>query len=102
MLSLILRLSSVKRNIIEYIKTIHKILRVGGLWINFGPLLYHYSDMDKEVSIELSWDELKHIIRNFGFEIQKEEIRENNYSCDKDSMLKTVYRCIYFTAIKIK
>ncbi len=89
-------------NIFQYIETIHKILQVGGVWINFGPLLYHYSEMDKEISIELSWDEVRHIITSIGFEIKKEEIKEACYSSDCDSMLKTVYRCIYFTAVKVK
>jgi carnosine N-methyltransferase len=31
-------------NIIEYIDCISKILRKGGLWVNFGPLLYHYAE----------------------------------------------------------
>jgi carnosine N-methyltransferase len=89
-------------NIVQYIETIHKILKVGGLWINFGPLLYHYSEMEKECSIELSWDEVKYIIQNIGFELKKEEIKESSYSSDKNSMLKTIYRCIYFTAVKVK
>ena len=52
-------------NIIEYIETIYNILKVGGLWINFGPLLYHYTDNENEVSIELSWNEIKNIIIGF-------------------------------------
>lgn len=35
-------------NVIEYIKTIKKILKKGGVWINIGPLLYHYADMMDE------------------------------------------------------
>jgi len=34
-----------------------------------GPLLYHYSEMQTECSIELSWEELKLIIPKFGFKI---------------------------------
>jgi len=89
-------------NIIEYIETIHKILNVGGVWINFGPLLYHYSDLENECSIELSWDELKYIIGNYGFEFKNEEIRETVYNSDVSSMMYTVYKCIFFTAVKIK
>lgn len=88
-------------NIIAYIETIYKILKKGGVWINFGPLLYHYSDIESECSIELSWEELKLIIIDFGFEIKKEEIRECVYSSDIDSMMKSVYRCVFFTAIKL-
>lgn len=45
-------------NVIEYIERISKLLRKGGLWINIGPLLYHYSEQPEEVQIELSWDEI--------------------------------------------
>ena len=31
-------------DIIEYIKTIYNCLKKGGVWINLGPLLYHYAD----------------------------------------------------------
>uniref|UniRef100_A0A2P2ME85 carnosine N-methyltransferase n=1 Tax=Rhizophora mucronata TaxID=61149 RepID=A0A2P2ME85_RHIMU len=32
-------------NIVEYIEIISRILKVGGVWINLGPLLYHFADM---------------------------------------------------------
>lgn len=87
-------------NIISYIETIHKILKESGVWINFGPLLYHYTEIESECSIELSWEEVKLIIIDFGFKITKEEIRECCYSSDIDSMMKSVYKCVFFTAIK--
>jgi hypothetical protein len=57
------------RNVIEYIETIYKILQPGGYWINLGPLLYHFSDMANESSIELPYDKLREVIVKFGFEI---------------------------------
>ena len=87
-------------NIIEYIETIHNILKVGGLWVNFGPLLYHYTENPNEVSIELSWKEVKNIIIKFGFEFKKEEEIQTTYSANKDSMSQRIYKCIFFTAIK--
>ena len=87
-------------NIIEYIETIHNTLKEGGLWINFGPLFYHHTDSANEVSIELGWKDIKDVIIGFGFELTKEEIIETTYSSDKDSMIKRVYRCIFFTAVK--
>lgn len=87
-------------NIIEYVETIYNILKPGGVWINFGPLLYHYSDLSNEISIELSWEELRQIIIDFGFDIVREEVKQASYSSDEDSMCKTVYSCIFFTAIK--
>ncbi|KAK6031017.1 n2227-like protein [Ostertagia ostertagi] len=37
------------KNIIDYIETIYKILKPGGIWLNVGPLTYHYEDMIEEV-----------------------------------------------------
>jgi carnosine N-methyltransferase len=54
-------------NIVEYIETIYSCLKKGGVWINFGPLLYHYAEMEGEVSIELAWDEVRFVIEKIGF-----------------------------------
>ena len=89
-------------NIIEYIETIHNITKIGGLWINFGPLLYHYTDNPNEVSIELPWEEIKKIIIGFGFEFKKIEEIQTTYSSNKDSMMQRIYKCIFFTAVKMK
>ena len=87
-------------NIIEYIETIYNTLKVGGIWINIGPLLYHHTSDPNAVSIELGWNDIKEIIIGFDFEITKEKIVETTYSSDKESMMKKVYRCIFFTAVK--
>ena len=89
-------------NIVEYIETIHNILKVGGLWINVGPLLYHHSDRYNEISIELAWNEIKEIIIGYGFEFTKEKRIETTYSTDKDSMVERVYKCVFFCAVKKK
>jgi ribosomal protein S8 len=34
-------------------------LKKGGIWVNFGPLLFHYKEMLGEVSIEVSWETLR-------------------------------------------
>ena len=47
---------------IDYIKAIKKILKKGGIWINIGPLLYHYADMADETQLELPWDVLRKYI----------------------------------------
>ncbi len=51
----------------EYVETLAAILRPGGLWVNFGPLLYHWADMEGEMSIELSYQELRKVILSYGF-----------------------------------
>ena len=89
-------------NIIEYIETIHNIVKIGGLWVNFGPLLYHYTENENEISIELSWEEVKHIIIGYGFEFKKIETVKTTYSTNKDSMTQRIYNCVFFSAVKIK
>ena len=89
-------------NIIEYVETIYNIMKIGGIWINVGPLLYHYNEIENECSIELSWDELKYIILGYGFEIKCEKEVKCTYSSVEDSMMQTVYKCIFFTAVKVK
>ena len=89
-------------NIIEYIETIHNIVKIGGLWVNFGPLLYHYTENENEISIELSWEEVKHIIIGYGFEFKKIENVKTTYSTNKDSMTQRIYNCVFFSAVKIK
>ena len=34
-----------------------------------GPLLYHFADMPNESSIEMSYEELKCVIKKLNFEI---------------------------------
>ena len=87
-------------NVIEYIETISEIIKTNGIWINIGPLLYHYTEMENEISIELSWDEIKKIIVGYGFEIKKEKYIETTYSSYEESLMQTVYKCIFFVAIK--
>ena len=45
------------------------LLKPGGFWINFGPLLYHFSDAPSEKSIELSYEQIKRVMLKIGFKI---------------------------------
>ena len=89
-------------NIIEYIETIHNIIKLGGIWINFGPLLYHYTENENEISIELAWEEVKHIIIGYGFQFKKIETIKATYSSNINSMTQRIYNCVFFSAVKIK
>jgi len=40
---------------------------VGGIWINLGPLLYHFADIPGEKSIEPSYTAVREAITGFGF-----------------------------------
>ena len=87
-------------NIIEFIEIIYDLLKKDGIWINVGPLLYHFHDIKNEISIELSWEELRKVILKFGFEIKNEKIIDSTYSSVEERLKTTIYSCIFFTAVK--
>ena len=94
--------------VFEYVATISRALRPGGVWVNLGPLLYHWAargahdeDDDRYAqSVELAWDELRHAILAHGFELQHEEWKHCTYTANPKSMMRTVFDCILFTAVK--
>lgn len=43
------------------------VIFAGGIWINLGPLLYHFSNMIDQNSIEPSYEMIRNIIKGFGF-----------------------------------
>ncbi|CAN0907890.1 Carnosine N-methyltransferase [Linum grandiflorum] len=91
-------------NIVEYIETISKILKDGGVWINFGPLLYHFADMygqEDEMSIELSLEDVKRVALQFGFEFEKEKTIETTYTVNPRSMMQNHYLAAFWTARKV-
>ncbi|CAH8530168.1 unnamed protein product [Schistosoma turkestanicum] len=83
-------------NILNYLDTIWRILKPGGYWINFGPLLYHFSDIPGEDSLELSYAELRLAITRLGFEIMREKTGiQCGYTQNPSSMLSYNYNCVY-------
>ncbi|ETI54525.1 hypothetical protein F441_02622 [Phytophthora nicotianae CJ01A1] len=93
-------------NVIEYIAAFERLLKPGGYWINLGPLLYHWQDGSGEdderydQSVELTYEEIKAVMSTYNFRIQKESQRECLYTNNIKSMMKTVFNCAFFTAIK--
>lgn len=87
------------KNIFLYIRTFANILRPGGLWANLGPLLYHYAEMEHEISIELSWEEVKPAILKY-FDIKEETRCNAYYTTNPTSLMKTLYNCVCFSAIR--
>ena len=61
-----------KRKVSQYKDHIeHEVVTsAGGLWINLGPLLYHFSDLANENSIEPSYQVVREVIVGLGFEIE--------------------------------
>ncbi|XP_026483628.1 carnosine N-methyltransferase [Vanessa tameamea] len=88
-------------NVIEFIERIYAILRPGGYWINLGPLLYHYSDMPTEISIEPPYDILMDIIKDVGFEVLKEHTGvKTKYAQNPNSMMQHEYKSVFFVCRK--
>ena len=89
------------KNIFEYIDVIEKVLKNGGLWINFGPLSYHWIGYQNIPSIELPYDKLKEVIENFGFDFINEEINKTVIYCEMENSMKNdYYNCVFFTVRK--
>lgn len=92
-------------NIVEYIEIIAKILKPGGVWINLGPLLYHFADAvsysgEEEMSVELSLEDVKKVASHYGLQIQKERTIETTYTANLKSMIKTQYSAAFWTMTK--
>lgn len=53
------------RNLMSYFDTIYRLLRPGGYWVNFGPLLYGSAPF-----VQLSLDEIVAVVEEeFGFQL---------------------------------
>lgn len=88
-------------NIVEFLEIIYKILRPGGIFINYGPLLYHYCDAPNELSIEPSYEDLREIIEKIGFKFLKESTQvKSKYSQNPSSMGQLEYDSVFFVVQK--
>ncbi|PIA37814.1 hypothetical protein AQUCO_03000388v1 [Aquilegia coerulea] len=90
-------------NIVEYIEIISRILKERGVWINLGPLLYHFADAygtEDEMSIELSLEDVKRVCFNYGFELERENTIETTYTANPRSMMQNRYFAAFWTMRK--
>ena len=92
-------------NVVEYLEIISRCLRPGGVWVNFGPLLYHWADArsylsGEELSVEMSLEDVERVAKSVGLNVVKREMRDSLYTADKRSMCQTVYRCALLVAVK--
>ncbi|KDR76864.1 hypothetical protein GALMADRAFT_95480 [Galerina marginata CBS 339.88] len=91
------------KNIVNYLRILHRILAPGGVWINLGPLLWHWENNNtSDPSVELDMEELKTLARTIGFEISNETTIDTTYTNNSKSMLGYVYHAAFWTATKIK
>lgn len=114
-------------NVIRYLETIHHCLRDGGVWINIGPLLWHFEDSSQANegvaehgkknsktsvsttgiaepgSVELSEEEVLQLAEWLGFEIilRSRPIAEiGGYIRDSESLMNTSYKCCHWVLKK--
>ncbi|KAF8179881.1 N2227-domain-containing protein [Pholiota molesta] len=91
------------KNIVNYLRILHRILAPGGVWINLGPLLWHWENNNtNDLSIELDLEEVKALARTIGFEISNEATIPTTYTNNAKSMLGYVYEASFWTATKIQ
>ena len=94
-------------NVIDYLDTIFHALRPGGYWINLGPLLYHWTNDSEsngderfDQSIELSYEELKHVVRGVGLRFVEERRVPCTYTRNTRSIMHNVFDALFFVCRK--
>ncbi|KAF9878856.1 hypothetical protein CkaCkLH20_03756 [Colletotrichum karsti] len=99
------------RNVMSYFDTIHSALKVGGYWINFGPLLWGTGPF-----VQLSLDEIAAIVKSMGFEfvdvdescgeitLEEEKIRGKQavYGFNDKALTRNAYSAQFWVARKIR
>ncbi|KAF7335718.1 N2227-domain-containing protein [Mycena venus] len=90
------------KNIVNYLRIIHNILAPGGVWVNMGPLLWHWeNNTTNDPSIELSLEEVKTLAHAIGFRIENERTIDTTYTNNAQGMLGYVYHAAFWTATKM-
>ncbi|XP_001995693.2 carnosine N-methyltransferase isoform X2 [Drosophila grimshawi] len=88
-------------NVIDFIRTIYKILVPGGIWVNLGPLLYHYSDISGQNSIEPTYEDLVIIMESIGFDIISTHTGiSTKYAQNPLSMKQSKYKSLFWVCRK--
>lgn len=98
-------------NIIEYLKTIDHCLKPDGVWVNFGPLLWHFENDDGETQangetvplkgLELTREDLVELCKSMGFEFVKyENDIPTEYGSDIHSLGQFGYKCEFWVCRK--
>jgi carnosine N-methyltransferase len=99
-------------NPVAYLETIHNVLISGGIWINLGPLAWHFeSDEPGPYTgprVELTLEEVLELASKMGFEVISGTDRalerrsiEMPYMGDGRGMLNYLYHCEFFVCRKL-
>lgn len=90
------------RDVLEYLRTIKHCLRPGGVWVNLGPLLWHFDETSDTPAPQLSMAEVISAANALGLAISEEKEMPTHFGANANSMLQTTYNCGCFTATKVE
>ncbi|CAG8165443.1 unnamed protein product [Penicillium salamii] len=103
-------------NLIRYIEAIRHCLKPNGLWINVGPLLWHFDGgknnktgdagpepgIGEPGNVELTEEEVLSLVERMGFRLEKRgDRRPCGYIQDPNSMLQNTYQPSHWVARKV-
>lgn len=100
-------------NVLRYLETINHALRVGGVWINLGPLLWHMSAGTKSDTkdgcggggVELTLEELLDVLPQMGFElVEQHRVSRQTYTgaVPGSTLLYNEYEPHFWVARKVR
>lgn len=102
-------------NVLRYIETIHNVLEPNGVWINLGPLAWHFESDGEDPTIpnpgraggavELTLDELTSLIKKYGFTFEtSQNLNQKSlkmpYMANSRGMLTYLYETEFWVARK--
>ncbi|KAJ1661910.1 hypothetical protein IW140_006341 [Coemansia sp. RSA 1813] len=91
------------KNVLDYLDTMWHAMKPGAVWINLGPLLWHFDNVAGEQSIELTRDEFVDLVSKVGFVLDSGLFKEKipvSYTANSRSMLQYTYSTFMCVARK--
>ena len=92
-------------NVLAYLEVLRHCLRDGGVWINLGPLLFHWADShtyldSDELSIEMCLEDVLAAAQRLGFAFaRRPELVGARYTSNAESMMATEFWCASFSMV---
>ncbi|WFD32831.1 carnosine N-methyltransferase [Malassezia sp. CBS 17886] len=90
------------KNLLRYVEVINHVLPVGGVWVNSGPLLWHF-EHESTPSVEFTLEEVLAIVLALGFEIvEQRTLSPQRYTAHPHSMLSYLYEPEMWVCRKVR
>lgn len=85
------------QNLVQYLETIHDLLKPGGIWVNVGPLLWGSAPW-----VQLSLDEVLAVSETMRFAVDRDSRGEKEvlYNFNQSSLYRNGYVAQYWIATK--